>query len=65
MNKKVTNECGERVNMRAQAPEHVKDVNGDAWGTEWPPSEVQLDAGGTMLYTTAGWVFRKHELERL
>jgi len=48
----------ERVNMRAQAPDHVKDANGDAWGTETDIGYVQLDAGGVLIYTAHGWEYR-------
>jgi hypothetical protein len=48
-----------RTNMRSQAPDFVKDQNGDAWGTEIELGEVRLDFGGYMVFTKNGWEYTK------
>ena len=47
-----------RVNMRAQAPDFVKDENGDAWGTEIETGYVRLDYGGLMIHSESGWEYQ-------
>jgi hypothetical protein len=49
---------GQRVNMAAQAPDSIKDDDGNAWGWQWEPGCVHMDAGGVMAYIESGWIYR-------